>query len=96
MKPIRLSHHALIRAHERGASEEEVRQAVLYGVRELARRGKWQARYRLPYGGRSPFDGMRYNEKTIKVIFADGPDEIVVVTVKVFYRDQEDPDEDRV
>ena len=94
MKPIRLSHHALIRAHERGATEEEVRQAVLHGVRESARRGKWQARYRLPYGGRSPFDGMLYNEKAVEAVFADEPNEIVVVTVKVFYRDQEDLDED--
>jgi len=95
-KPIRLSSHARARARERGASEEEIREVVLKGAREPARHGSWQVTHRLPGGGRSPVDGMRYNEKTIQVVFVDEPDEIVVVTVKVFYRGREEPDEDRV
>jgi hypothetical protein len=95
-KPIRLSSHARTRARERGATEEEIRQTILKGVWEAAKRGNWQVAHRLSGGGRSPFDGMRYNEKTLEVILADEPDEIVVVTVKVFYRDREEPDEDRV
>jgi len=41
-------------------------------------------------------DDKRYNEKTVEVIFAEEPDEIVVVTVKVYYSGLEEQDEDRV
>jgi hypothetical protein len=60
------------------------------------KRSKWQARWRFPYGARSPVDDKRYNEKTVEVIFAEEPDEIVVVTVKVYYSGLEEQDEDRV
>ena len=33
---------------------------------------------------------MRYNEKTVEVVFADEPEEIVVVTAKVFYSGMEE------
>ncbi len=89
-KPVRLSAHAMSRARERGASEDEIIAAILHGSREPARQGKWRVKHQLPYGGRSPFGEMRYNEKTVEVIYADEPGEVVVITVKVFYRGRED------
>jgi len=37
MKPIRLTHHAREQCVERGASEDEVKQAVINGSRETAK-----------------------------------------------------------
>ena len=90
MKTIRLSQHAIRRALLRGATEDEIRVVLGRGTREPARRGKWQVRWSFDYGGASPVDGRRYREKAIEVIFADEPDEIVVVTVKVYYSGGED------
>lgn len=90
MKTIRLSQHATRRALLRGATEDEIRVALARGTREPARRAKWQVRWPFDYGGASPVDGRRYRRKTVEVIFADEPDEIVVVTVKVYYSDRED------
>jgi len=39
---------------------------------------------------------MLYNEKTIEAVYADEPDEIVVVTVKVYYAGREEQHEHRV
>ena len=96
MKAVRLSEHARKRALLRGASEEQIREVLGRGRREPAKRSKWQARWRFPYGARSPVDDKRYNEKTVEVIFAEEPDEIVVVTVKVYYSGPEDSDENRI
>jgi hypothetical protein len=90
MKPIRLSEHAQVRCIERGGSEAEVKEAVSRGPRVPARRGKWKARWRFESTCRSPLDGMLYNEKMIEVVYADEPDEIVVVTVKVYYAGREE------
>jgi len=90
VKPIRFSQHAERRALLRGATEEEIRETLTTEPREPARRGKWQARRRFTYQGRSPIDGKRYNEKTVEVIFADEPEEVVVVTVKVYYSGAEE------
>ena len=94
MKPVRLSEHARKRALLRGASEEEIRDVLQHGIREPARHGKWQARWQFHHGSPSPVDGKRYNEKTVEVIFADHPEEFVVVTVKVYYSGLEVRDED--
>jgi len=90
VKRIRFSAHARKRALLRGASEDEIRQALATGTREPARRGKWQTRRRFAFAARSPIDGKWYNEKTVEVVFADEPSEIVVVTVKVYYAGPEE------
>lgn len=73
MKPMRLSEHAWVRCRERGATEAEVKETVLRGPRVPARRGKWKVRWRFMGAYCSPFDGMRYNEKTIEAVYADEP-----------------------
>jgi hypothetical protein len=90
LPPIRLSRHAAARARERGATDAEIRTVIASAPRAPAARGKWVARLPFAYGARSPVDGMRYNEKTVEVIFAEEPAEIVVVTVKVFYAGREE------
>ncbi len=94
MKSIRLSEHARKRGLLRGASEDEIMEVLAFGSRKPARRGKWQIGWRFSYSSRSPIDGKRYREKTVEVIFADEPEEIVVVTVKVYYSGLEEKDED--
>ena len=85
MKHILLTLHAIRRARLRGATEEELREAVTHGDREPAKWGKFLARRRFVAPTRSPSDGMLYNEKTVEAIFADEPDQVVVITVKVYY-----------
>jgi len=41
MKPIRLTQHAKEQCEERGATEDEVRQAVTQGSREPAKKGRY-------------------------------------------------------
>jgi len=96
MKRIRLTEHAQRRAVQRGASEDEIKAAVSGGRREPARRGKWQARVTFPMPFRSPVDGKVYNAKVVEAVFAEERDQIVVVTVKVYYSVGESESEDRV
>lgn len=82
-KPIRLSAHARAQCSERGASPEEVEQAIREGDRELAKRGRWLYRYNFEFG--SMWQGRQYAIKQVAPVVADEPDELVVVTVYVFY-----------
>ncbi len=45
MKPIRLSKHALEQCLVRGATEMEVKKAILEGSRELAKHGRILCRF---------------------------------------------------
>lgn len=45
MRRIRLSSHAKLQCKERGASEEEVIEAVLHGVREPAKKERYICKY---------------------------------------------------
>jgi len=89
MKPIRLSEHAKNRLRQRGATEEE----ILERIRQLPHTDQWggrfSARKTFVFGGISPVNNQQYRFKTIEPIFAEGPDEIIVVTVKVYYSNQE-------
>lgn len=85
MKPVRLSRHARLRAFQRGADEEEIAEAIRNGAREPAERGKWRARWQFDVRGQPAIGGKEYDRKTVEVIFADEPEAIVVVTVKVYY-----------
>lgn len=86
MKPIRFSQHALDQMQLRGATQEEVRETVETSSWQLAKRGKHQARKTFSFGRPSPVNQQFYPFKTIQVIFADEPNEIVIITVLVYYR----------
>ncbi len=83
MRPIRLTSHAREQCAERGASEDEVVQAVREGIREPAKKGRLLCRYNLPYG--STWQNNFYAVKQVAPVICEEPDEIVVITVYTFY-----------
>ncbi len=85
MKTIRFSRHALDQMRLRGATQEEVRETVEVTSWQPAKRGKYQARKTFVFGCPSPINQQIYPSKTVHAIFADEPNEIVVVTVLVYY-----------
>jgi hypothetical protein len=62
---------------------EEVREIIQTTPWQSAKRGKYQARKTFAFGCPSPINQQIYPFKTVHVIFADEPDEIVIVTVLV-------------
>jgi hypothetical protein len=54
MKPIQLSAHAREQMVLRGASEEEIQQAIQIELWTEAKRGKWWAKRRFAFGKPSP------------------------------------------
>ena len=85
MKTIRFSQHALDQMRLRVATREEVRETVETAPWQPTKRGKYQARKTFDFGRPSPINQQIYPFKTVHVIFADEPDEIVIVTVLVYY-----------
>ncbi|MFN8459005.1 MAG: DUF4258 domain-containing protein [Anaerolineae bacterium] len=85
MKPIHFSRHALDQMRLRGATQDEVREAIKTSLWQPAKRGKYQARKTFAFGQPSPINQKVYPFKTVETIFADEPGEIVVVTVLVYY-----------
>jgi hypothetical protein len=82
-KAIRLSGHASQQLQFRGASEEEIVEAIQVGTWIPAEHGRIQCRKDFPCNG--PWNGKQYATKQVRPIFAEEPDEIVVVTVYVYY-----------
>ena len=83
MKPIRLTKHALGQCIERGATEDEVKQAIELGSREAAKSGRIMCRLNFPFGGE--WRGELYAIKQVAPVVKEEPDEIVVITVYTFY-----------
>lgn len=90
-KQIRFSMHAKEQMNLRGATEGEVEQVIRTIEWEPAKRGRQQARRRFDFGKLSPINQQTCRFKTVDAIFANEPDEIVVVTVKVYYSNEEEP-----
>lgn len=89
MKPIRFSNHARLQRYLRGALDEEVTKAVRLGKWEPAKMGKFQSRLKFDFNKTALTNQKFYKYKTVEPIFADEPDEIVVITVKVYYSNEE-------
>ena len=89
MKTIRFSRHALDQMRLRGATREEVVETIESTPWQSAKRGKLQARKTFAFGGPSPISQQVYPFKTVHAVFADEPDEIVIVTVLVYYGERE-------
>jgi hypothetical protein len=83
MKKIRLTPHAHTQCEERGATEEEVIDAIRNGVREPAKHERWICRANFQYN--EFWRGEYYKIKQVAPIIAEEADEIVVVTVYTFY-----------
>ncbi len=84
-KPIYFSAHARVRMLLRGAGENEVVSAIRSAKWEATRQGKFHSRSQFDFDKPSPINRKFYRYKTVDVIFADEPDKIVVITVKVYY-----------
>jgi hypothetical protein len=67
----------------RGADEKQVEEAVRFGQREEVRGGRKAFRRNFSY--QSEWEGNWYNIKQVMPIVAEEEDELVVVTVYVFY-----------
>jgi hypothetical protein len=83
MKPVRLSRHARENMTFRGASEEEVVTAIRDGTWQPAGAGRVEVRRDSEYN--RDWNGRAYGTKQVRPIFVDEKDEIVVVTVYVYY-----------
>ena len=82
-KPIRFTNHAKEQCQERGTNEEEVREAILRGVAEAAKRERIIYRYNLHYN--TSWQGKQYAVKQVVPVVAEEENEFVVITVYTFY-----------
>jgi hypothetical protein len=82
-KPIRLTEHARERCRARGASEEEVRDAIRRAPHEDARHNRRTCRANFAFDAN--WRGVRYAVKQVMPVFVEEAEEIVVVTVYVYY-----------
>ncbi len=89
MKPIRCSDHARLQMVLRGATEEEVAMSIRTDKWGAAKMGKFQSRHQFDFNRVSLTNQKYYKYKTVESIFADEPNEIVVITVKVYYSNEE-------
>ena len=83
MKSIWLSGHAREAIGSRGATEQEVVDALRQAPWEPAERGRMQCRKDFVFG--RDWNGRTYGTKQVRPIFVVEADEIVVVTVYVYY-----------
>ena len=83
MKPIRLSDHARAQLRFRGGFAWKVNEAIRTSPWEPAERGRRECRRNFPF--HQEWHGIVYATKQIRPIFVDEPEEIVVVTVYVYY-----------
>jgi len=89
MKPIRFSNHAKLQMELRGASESEVTAAIKSGNWVPAKMAKSKTRLRFDFNKPAPTNQKLYKYKTVEPIFADEAEEVVVITVKVYYSNEE-------
>ena len=83
VKPIRLSEHARSRLAYRGVTEDEVIETIRSSSWELAELGRLECGRDISY--EDEWNGKFYATKQVRPIFVDEQDEIVVVTVYVYY-----------
>jgi hypothetical protein len=67
----------------RGATEEEVVEAIRQAEWQPAERGRLDCRREFSFG--QDWNGRHYSSKQVRPLFVDEPAEIVVVTVYVYY-----------
>ena len=82
-KPVKFSAHAREQMRYRGATEQEVEEAILSSPWEPAELGRWQCLREFPYG--REWNGRFCVTKQVRPIFVEEQDEIVVITVYVYY-----------
>lgn len=69
----------------RGAGKEEVIKTIRDGIRETAKHNKFHSALTFDFKSNSPVNNKYYEFKTLDVIFVEENNQIIVVTVKVYY-----------
>ncbi len=82
-KPIRFSQHAREQMIERGASPDEVIEAIRTGEQVPAKRGRLGYRKNFQY--ERHWGGKTYAIKQVLAIVAEEADTLIVITVYTFY-----------
>ena len=82
---IRIEPHTLLRANERGASEEEIKETLITGNEIEGKKGRLGRSKIFPFAKER--SGKYYNEKKLEVFFIIENETIVTITVYVFYGD---------
>ena len=85
MKRITIPPHAAERMILRGATEHEVREVITDGSQDVAKSGRFASRKTFEFNAISPINQKPYAFKTVEAVWVDEPEEIVLVTVKVYY-----------
>lgn len=83
MKSIVFSQHALDQLSDRGATKEEVKLAIRDGEEVPAKKGRRAFRKNFRFD--SKWKGKHYEVKQVMPIVVEQAEEIIVVTVYVFY-----------
>lgn len=83
MKKIRLTQHAIEQCQERGATHEEVFEAVRKGIKKPAKKDREILVYNFTYN--NTWQNNYYSIKQVSPVIKEDDDEIVVITVYVFY-----------
>lgn len=82
-KQIILSNHARIKMADRGATEDEVKRTIKEGSSEPVRKGRLMFRKNFPFD--SIWRKKHYSIKQVAPIVAEENDELVVITVYVYF-----------
>jgi len=82
-KPIRLSEHAKQQLRFRGATEQQVIEAIRTSTWEPAQLGRLECRKDVSF--ESEWNKKYYDTKQVRPIFVEEHDEVIVVTVYVYY-----------
>ena len=80
---VQFSHHALLRARERGTTREEIEDVLASGDPVPAKQGRSCTRKLFKVD--EVRQGKRYSQKTVEIYHVVEGDVIVVVTVYVFF-----------
>ena len=86
-KPLLFSEHAKEQMRLRGATEKEVVQAIQLEPWLEAKRGKLHATKQFEFGSVSPMNQKWYAYKSVDAVFVEELQQIVVITVKVYYHE---------
>ncbi|MBK8550764.1 MAG: hypothetical protein IPL53_06765 [Ignavibacteria bacterium] len=86
MNEIIFSKHSEMQMLLRGAGKDEVTKTVRDGIRENAKFNKFHFYFHFfDFKSTSPVNNKYYEFKTLDVIFVEENNQIIVVTVKVYY-----------
>ncbi|MFQ3597623.1 MAG: hypothetical protein SNJ55_06560 [Chloroherpetonaceae bacterium] len=83
MKPIRLTKHATDRCLSRGATFQEVQQAIREGVREPVKANRQSSKMNFVFN--DYWGNVFYPIKQVAPVFVEETNEIVVITVYTYY-----------